>query len=76
MCREPLTVGGGVSTEKISPRGLERSNRYVPSASHRADHFSSSPSRLGFSGAAIRSVYETPLAMDAVTKRAEELASE
>ena len=27
MCREPLTVGGGVSTEKISSRDLERSKR-------------------------------------------------
>ena len=35
---------------KISARVFDRSNRYVPSASQRADHFSSSPSRTGFSG--------------------------
>src|SRR5215471_14389892 len=58
MWREPLTVGGGVSIEKISARVLVRSNRYVPSASQRVDHFSSSPSRLGFSGAGILEVYE------------------
>ena len=58
MCSDPLTVGGGVSIEKISSRVLERSNRYVPSASQRVDHFSSSPSRLGFSGAGIPEVYE------------------
>src|SRR5687768_16382346 len=52
-CREPLTVGGGVSMEKTSPRARERSNRYVPSASHRARHFASSPSRAGFSGSRI-----------------------
>src|SRR3954451_24392089 len=34
-------------------RVFERSNAYVPSASHRAAHLSSSPSRLGFSGTVI-----------------------
>src|SRR6476469_6681959 len=53
-CSEPLTVGGGVSIEKTSSRVFARSKVYVPSASHRDAHFSSSPSRLGFSGAAIR----------------------
>src|SRR4051794_11984545 len=50
MCSAPLTVGGGVSIEYTSARVFERSNRNVAAASHREAHFSSSPSRLGFSG--------------------------
>src|SRR4051794_15128638 len=50
MCREPLTVGGGVSIEKISARVLERSKPNVPSASQWADQRSSRPSRVGFAG--------------------------
>src|SRR3954464_5906832 len=50
MWRLPLTVGGGVSTEKISARDFVRSNRKVPSASQRFDHFCSSPSTVGLSG--------------------------
>lgn len=53
MWRLPLTVGGGVSIEKISARDFVRSNRKVPSASHRFDHLASSPSRAGFSGTAM-----------------------
>ncbi|CAM5589488.1 hypothetical protein SALBM135S_08121 [Streptomyces alboniger] len=47
---EPLTVGGGVSMEKISSRVFERSKAYTPDSSHRLDHLSSSPSRTGLSG--------------------------
>src|SRR5438552_11412327 len=49
-CSDPLTVGGGVSIEKISARDRVRSKRYTPALSHRAIHFPSSPSRAGFSG--------------------------
>src|SRR5260221_13166060 len=51
-CSEPLTVSGGVSMEYTFSRGRERSNRYTPSASHRADQRCSSPSRPGRSGIA------------------------
>src|SRR5262245_31637345 len=60
-CNAPLTVGGGVSIEYTSPRPLARSNRYVPPASHRADHLSSNPSSEGFSGTCMRGVYEPAL---------------
>src|SRR6266850_6164033 len=49
-CREPLTVGGGVSIEYTSSRGRARSNRYVPDSSHCAVHLASRPSSAGFSG--------------------------
>src|SRR3954470_8519017 len=52
-CSDPLTVGGGVSIAYTWSRVFDRSNAYVPSASHRAAHLSSSPSRLGFSGTVI-----------------------
>src|SRR4051812_19978925 len=55
MCRLPLTVGGGVSIEKICSRVLVRSKRKVPSASQRVDHFCSRPSSVGFSGTVMRS---------------------
>src|ERR1700686_2607509 len=49
-CSDPLTVGGGVSIEKISDRGRVRSKRYTPVSSHRGAHLASIPSRAGFSG--------------------------
>src|SRR5258705_10811099 len=53
MWSEPLTVGGGVSIEKISAREWRRSKRYVPASCHRAFHLSSSPSSAGLSGRVI-----------------------
>src|SRR5215470_9748556 len=53
---EPLTVGGGVSIEYTWSRERERSNRYVPDASHCAAHFASRPSRAGFSGTDIPTI--------------------
>src|SRR5882757_8205782 len=50
MCREPLTVGGGVSIEKISARSWLRSNRYVAFSSQTTDHRCSRPSSDGLSG--------------------------
>ena len=50
MWRDPLTVGGGVSTEKISSRVWLRSKRNVPAASQASGQRTSSPSRDGFSG--------------------------
>ena len=50
MCSEPLTVGGGVSIEKMRSFGAPGSKRYVPLASHRADQAASSPLKLGLSG--------------------------
>jgi hypothetical protein len=50
MCNDPLTVGGGVSIEKISLRAWLRSNRKVPPSSQIADQRYSSPSSVGFSG--------------------------
>src|SRR5256885_7939089 len=53
MCSDPLTVGGGVSIEKIPGRDWVRSKRYVPASCQRAFHLSSSPSSAGLSGSAI-----------------------
>ena len=50
MCNDPLTVGGGVSIEKISARAWLRSNRYVPASSQIADQRSSSPAERWFVG--------------------------
>src|SRR5438128_1077845 len=50
MCSEPLTVGGGVSMEKISARVRDRSNRYTPPDSQACAQRSPIPSSVGLSG--------------------------
>src|SRR6185312_8435661 len=63
-CSDPLTVGGGVSIANTSPRVFDRSNANVRSASQRSAHLSSSPSRLGLSGAPVRSLIRRSLGSD------------
>jgi hypothetical protein len=51
MCKEPLTVGGGVSIAKTFERSAERLKEYVPCDSQEVTHLGSMSSREGFSGA-------------------------
>ena len=54
MCREPDTVGGGVSIAYTSARSFDRSNAYVPSSCHLRAQWAARPSRERFSVSVMR----------------------